>query len=101
MLVNAAFAALLITFGLALYILGELSFLVPYRRLLLHAYGPPVLAFTFVWLANLTGGLYLLLRGLTLARVGRKLAHLERQHPVTIVTPEDLPRLSGEPDHHA
>jgi hypothetical protein len=101
MLVNAAFAALLITFGLALYVLGELSFLVTYRHLLLHDYGRVVLVVTLVWLANLTGLLYLLLRGLTLARVGRKLAHLESQHPLVALTPEDLPRLTRTSDNHA
>jgi hypothetical protein len=101
MLVNAVFAAVLITFALALYILGELQFLVPYRRLLLHEYGWPVLAFTLVWLLNLTGALYLLLRGLTLARVGRKLAHLERHRPPLLTSPDEMPRLSTESDRHA
>jgi uncharacterized membrane protein YbhN (UPF0104 family) len=101
MLINAAFAALLITFGLGLYVLGELPFLVPYRRLLLHDYCRPVLVFTLLWLANLTAAIYLLLRSLTLARVGRKLAHLERHSPLAFPAPEDLSRLSRSQDHHA
>jgi len=101
MLVNAAFAAILITLGLALYVLGELQFLVPYRRLLLQEYGRPVLVFVLVWLANLTGGLYLLLLGLTLARVGRKLAHLERHRPVTFIAAHQAPQPSLTPDRHA
>jgi hypothetical protein len=101
MLVNAAFAAVLITFALALCVLGEMQFLVPYRRLLLHEYGRLVLAFTVVWLLNLTGALYLLLRGLTLARVGRKLAHLERHRPPFLIAPNDMPPISTGSDHHA
>jgi hypothetical protein len=101
MLINAAFAAILITLGLALYVLGELQFLVPFRRLLLQEYGKPVLVFTLVWLANLTGGLYLLLRGLTLARVGRKLAHLERHQPATLLAMNQAPQPSLNADRHA
>ncbi|MPY90858.1 MAG: hypothetical protein GEU99_23460 [Luteitalea sp.] len=76
---RALFLASVIAFALLLYLAQALSFLAPYRVLLWKEYRSVIAAAFLVLLANLTAGLYLVLRGLTLARAGRRLAHVEHE----------------------
>ena len=79
MIANALLLAVLIVLGAVLWVLGETTFLAPYRSVLLDRYGIAIALFLLVLLLNLTGLLYLAMRVLLLKDTGRKLAHLEKQ----------------------
>ena len=79
MIANSAFLAAMVLMVAVFWVADELSFLVPYRGLILHQYLSIILAaFVVVW-ANLFAAFYLASRGLFLKETGRKLAHVEKQ----------------------
>lgn len=61
------------------YVLGELTFLAPYRSFILHRYGVIIGWFCALLFLNLFALVYALHRKLFLKDTGRKLAHLEKQ----------------------
>ena len=79
MIANSAFLAamvlMLVTFSLA----GQLSFLAPYKHLILRQYGSVIVAALGIVFINLFAAFYLLTRSLFLKDTGRKLAHVEKQ----------------------
>ena len=79
MIANSLFAATGVTLALIFFLGNELRFLIPYRVLLLHQYGPAILLSVAVLLVNLTGGLFTFARRFFLKDTGRKLAHFDRE----------------------
>ncbi|MGH9160386.1 MAG: hypothetical protein ACRD2X_10440 [Vicinamibacteraceae bacterium] len=76
---RALFLASIIVFALLMYLAQALSFLAPYRVLLWNEYRDVIGIALLVLLGNLTAALYLLLRTLTLAGAGQRLAHVEHE----------------------
>ena len=79
MLANSLFATSILFLALLLFLLGECTFLVPYRVLLVDKYGTTIAAFLAVLFFNVFAGVYLGARKLFLKDTGRKLAHIEKQ----------------------
>ena len=79
MIRSALFVTAVIFVGLGLFVMGECRFLIPYRALLIHEYGQPILIFSAVLFLNIFTGIYLVCRKLFLKDTGRKLAHVEKQ----------------------
>ena len=79
MVQNALAASLLIFAIVAGVLLREVSFLVPYRKVIWEQYGESIVYFSVIFLSNLFAASYTLLRGLSLKDTGDKLAHLEKQ----------------------
>src|SRR5215467_1660726 len=79
MIGNAVFATTVIFLALALYLLQECRFLIPYRHVIFMKYGGPLAAFAAALFINIFAAVYLIARKLFLKDTGRKLAHLEKQ----------------------
>jgi len=79
MIRSALFVTAVIFLAMALVLLGECRFLIPYRALLVHTYGRTILVFSAVLFLNVFAGVYLACRKLFLKDTGRKLVHLEKQ----------------------
>jgi hypothetical protein len=76
---NAVFVSSLLCLALMMYALSELTFLAPYRGVILHAYGRPIALFCTSLFVNLFALVYMLNRSLFLKDTGQKLAHIEKQ----------------------
>ena len=79
MIANAVFVSSLLCLALMMYALSELTFLAPYRGVILHAYGRQIALFCGMLFVNLFALVYLLNRSLFLKDTGQKLAHIEKQ----------------------
>jgi hypothetical protein len=79
MMRTSLFFTALIFMALAVFLLGECSFLIPYRALLIHKYGQAILVFSAVLFVNVFAAVHCLLRHFSLADTGRKLAHIDKQ----------------------
>jgi hypothetical protein len=79
MLANSLFVTTIIFLALLLFLLGECTFLIPYRMLLVNKYGATILVFLAALFLNAFAAIYLGARKLFLKDTGRKLAHVERQ----------------------
>ena len=79
MITNAIFAATVVTLALFFFLSRELQFLVPYRSLLIHRYGPAILLFFAILFFNLMAAALALGRRFFLKDTGRKLAHFDRE----------------------
>ena len=79
MTANAVFITTLVTLALGLWLMGECTFLVPYRGLLLNVYGRWLALYVGVFFVNLFALVYLTCRRVFLKDTGQKLAHLEKQ----------------------
>lgn len=79
MIANAVFVSSLLCLALMMYALSELTFLAPYRAVILHAYGRQLGLFCSLLFVNLFALLYMLNRSLFLKDTGQKLAHIEKQ----------------------
>jgi hypothetical protein len=79
MLANSLFVTTIIFLALLLFLLGECTFLIPYRMLLVNKYGATILVFLAALFLNVFAAIYLGARKLFLKDTGRKLAHVERQ----------------------
>ena len=75
--------ALVLTFALmltlTLWLMDQVSFLVPYRRLLWETHGRSIVLFALVLFVNVFTAAYVASRKLLLSDTGRKLEHLEKQ----------------------
>jgi hypothetical protein len=97
MIANSAFLAAMVLMLLTFMFLGEVEFLAPYKRVILHRHLWVIVGSAVVVFVNLFALFYLTSRSLFLKDTGRKLAHVEKQlqTPDTIV--RDLSeRLAGE-----
>src|SRR5215470_3862899 len=79
MLANSLFATSIFFLALLLFLLGECTFLAPYRVLLIDKYGTTIITFLVVLFLNVFAAVYLGARKLFLKDTGRKLAHVEKQ----------------------
>jgi len=79
MLPNSLFVTSILFLALLLFLLGECTFLIPYRVLLVDKYGTTIIAFLAALFVNVFAGVYLAARKLFLKDTGRKLAHVEKQ----------------------
>ena len=79
MLANSLFVTSILFLALLLFLLGECSFLVPYRALLIDKYGATISLFLAALFLNVFALIYLVARKLLLKDTGRKLAHIEKQ----------------------
>ena len=79
MIANAAFLAAMVLLLLAFVVMGEVTFLAPYKHLILGQYLWPILGFATLVFMNLFALFYLTGRALFLKDTGRKLAHVEKQ----------------------
>ena len=79
MIADSAFLAALVVAVLVFFLMDQLTFLVPYRRLILQQYLWVIVGGLVVIFINLFAFFYALNRRLFLKDTGRKLAHLEKQ----------------------
>ena len=79
MVANALLATSVIFLAVAFWLLQELQFLSPYRRLIFERYSEAVLVFAGALFLNIFAAIYLVCRHLFLKDTGRKLAHLDKQ----------------------
>ena len=97
MIGNALVVTVALLLALVFWLMGQLRFLVPYKRLLLERYGD----FIFFWLgvlfANVFSAVYALQRKVFLKDTGRKLSHLDKQ-TITGGAPVPNPAHSIEKD---
>jgi len=79
MVANAFFATTVIGMALALYLLQECQFLIPYRSLVVAKYGGVIALYAATLFVNLFAVIYAVTRKVFLKDTGKKLAHLEKQ----------------------
>lgn len=79
MIANALLLTLAILLGLGFWLIGQLRFLVPYRHILIHEYGFPILISAAVLFVNLFAAMHTLQRKFLLKDTGRKLSHFDKQ----------------------
>jgi uncharacterized membrane protein len=97
MWLRSVVASLLLTLALVMYVLDAVSFLAPYRRTLIAGYLGPAFAFVAMWVLNVAVLIYLVVRLVTLGRVGRRLQHVSRDRaPFDVELPP-----SPQEDAHA
>ena len=82
MIGNALILTIAILLALSFWLMGELKFLIPYKAVLIHAYGTPVFMFLVVVFTNLFAAAFALNRRFFLKDTGRKLSHLDKQMQV-------------------
>jgi len=76
---NALIVTTAIVLALAFWLMGELRFLVPYRRVLFHEYGNVLIFWSAILSTNVFAAVYALQRNFFLKDTGRKLSHIEKQ----------------------
>jgi hypothetical protein len=79
MIGNTVCATTVFFLALALYLMQECRFLIPYRHVIFVKYGGILAAFAAALFVNIFAAVYLIARKLFLKDTGRKLAHLEKQ----------------------
>jgi hypothetical protein len=79
MIANALFVTTLFLLALGFWLMGELRSFLPYKSLLVHAYGKAVLLYLAVLFVNLFSLSLTLIRKFFLKDTGRKLRHLDKQ----------------------
>jgi hypothetical protein len=79
MIANALILTIALLLALGFWLLGELKFLIPYRRILVHQYGGAILAWIAVLFTNVFAAVFALQRKFFLKDTGRKLTHVDKQ----------------------
>ena len=79
MIANALLFTLAILIACLFWLMGELKFLVPYKRLIFHHYGTVLLAWLGILFVNLFAAIYWIQRKFFLKDTGRKLRHIDNQ----------------------
>ena len=79
MIANALLIALAVLLACLFGLMGELKFLVPYKRLIFHQYGTVLLAWLGILFVNLFAAVYWVQRKFFLKDTGRKLRHIDNQ----------------------
>jgi hypothetical protein len=97
MIANTLLATIAILLAAGFWLLGELKFLIPYRRILTHQYGEVILLWVTVLFANVFAGLYAIQRKFFLKDTGRKLLHVDNQ-ALAGHFPMPSPSETEEPD---
>ena len=92
MIANNAFLAAMALLLLVFWLIGQLDFLAPYKRLVFAQHLPLIVGALVVVFLNLFAAIYALTRTLFLKDTGRKLAHVDRQ----LDTPDTIARDLSE-----
>src|SRR5579883_2643440 len=79
MIANALVVTIALLLALSFWLMGELKFLIPYRRVLLQQYGSVLLLWFMVLFVNLFAAVYAIQRKFLLKDTGRKLSHVDKQ----------------------
>ena len=79
MIANALLFTLEIFIACLFRLMGELKFLVPYKRLIFHQYETVLLAWLGILFVNLFAAIYWIQRKCFLKESGRKLRHIDNQ----------------------
>jgi hypothetical protein len=79
MIGNCFFAATAVFMGIALYVVQECTFLIPYKSLLFGRYAGAMGAFAALLFLNVFALVHVVVRKLFLKDTGEKLAHVEKQ----------------------
>jgi len=79
MFANAVFTATLIFLALGFGLSHELTFLIPWRSLILHSYLPSIALYCALLFANILGLATWVERKFFLRDTGRKLKHLDQE----------------------
>jgi hypothetical protein len=79
MIANSAFLAAMVLLVAGFLVLEQLSFLTPYKSLIVQRYLWPIVGAVAVVFVNLVAVCYVAGRRLFLTETGRKLAHVEKQ----------------------
>lgn len=79
MIASSIFVASILSLACGFYLMGELTFLAPYRAFIFHRYGTTIGWFCLLAFLNLFAAILVLNRKLFLRDTGRKLAHVEKQ----------------------
>ena len=79
MIANALLVTVAVLLALGIWLMDELKFLIPYRRILVHQYGPVLLLWLTISFVNLFTAVYAIQRKFFLKDTGRKLSHVDRQ----------------------
>ena len=98
MIANSAFLAAMVVMLLAFSLIGQLSFLAPYKQVIVHQYATVIVAVIAVTFLNLFALCYLAARALFLKETGRKLAHVEKQLRTGDTIVRDLSERLAEED---
>ena len=98
MIANSAFLAAMVLMLLAFWVAGELTFLAPYKHLILGQYLSVIVAALGVVFINLFAVFYFVTRALFLKDTGRKLAHVEKQLRTGDTIVRDLSERLAEED---
>lgn len=93
---SSAFICALLIAGIGIWLLGELSFLAPYRNVILATHLRGIIAFIGLVSINLFGAVLAVNRRLFLRDTGRKLAHVEKQLRTGSSISEELTERLGE-----
>lgn len=98
MVATSAFLAGLIVLVVLLELMSQLTFLAPYRHVIVAEYLPTVGAALLVLFLNLYAAIYFVFRRVWLKDTGRKLAHLERQLRTNDTIARDLSERLAKQD---
>ena len=79
MIANALVATTVLCLAGLFWLMQVCAFLIPYRAVLLQAYGPTLAFWAGLAFLNIFAACYALSRAVFLKDTGQKLAHLERQ----------------------
>ena len=79
MFANAVLVATLIVLALGVWLSGELRFLTPWRRLILHEYARAIAIYCSLLFANILGLAIWIERKFFVRDTGRKLKHLDQE----------------------
>jgi hypothetical protein len=97
MIANSAFFAALLVLVLSGWLLGELAFLAPYKRLIFGRHLWLIVGVAVLVFLNVFALAYAVTRALFLKDTGRKLAHVDQQLGTADTVARDLSeRLAGE-----
>jgi len=98
MIANSAFLAAMVLMLGTFFMAGQLSFLAPYKHLILGPYLWSIVGFATLVFVNLFAVFYLTGRALFLKDTGRKLAHVEKQLHTGDTIIRDLSERLAEED---
>lgn len=79
MIANALIIAVVLFLAIAYFLMGELAFLVPYRREMFAHYGVEIVFFAALLFVNLFAASFLFVRKFLLKETGQKLLHMDKQ----------------------
>ncbi len=79
MVANALLLSVALLLAIAVYLMGELKFLAPYRVFLFREYGWALAIFFGGLFLNLFAGGFVVIRKFFLKDTGRKLSHIDKQ----------------------